>query len=390
VKTVFNRSSSFGAARPANQDKQPMTEPLKSIPLEALHRELGARFSPFAGYQMPVQYGLGLKGEHLHTRSAAGLFDVSHMGQLLVTGPNPEEALERALPVDFAGWQPGEQRYTVLLNNAGGIIDDLMVARTVQGELRLVVNAGNRDADLARLMELCPTLSFKWIPAALIALQGPLAEALLSQLDPRAAHLRFMHGEKLSLDGATCWTTRSGYTGEDGYEISIPIDVAERMTRLLLQAGDVVPVGLGARDTLRLEAGLPLHGNDIGPDVTPVEAGLVFAIAKNRRPSGAKAGGFPGAAVILDQLVAGPAKRLVGFTSDSAVPIRHGASIVTTDDHPAGVVTSGTFSPSLGYPVLMAMIDSSLIGQPLIAQVRQHRLPINQVPLPFVPKRFKR
>ncbi len=367
-----------------------MTEPLKSIPLESLHRELGARFSPFAGYQMPVQYPLGLKGEHLHTRSAAGLFDVSHMGQVLVTGPNLEEALEQALPIDFSGWRQGEQRYTVLLNDEGGIIDDLMVARTFGDELRLVVNAGNREADLARLRELCPTLSFEWIPAALIALQGPLAESILSQFDSQAASLRFMHGQELVLDGATCWTTRSGYTGEDGYEISIPIDAADRVTRLLLKGGDVVPVGLGARDTLRLEAGLPLHGNDIGPDVTPVEAGLVFAIAKSRRPQGSKAGGFPGNKVITDQLVAGPAKRLVGFTSDSAVPIRHGASIVTTDDQPAGVVTSGTVSPSLGYPVLMALIESPLIGQPLIAQVRQHRLPINQVPLPFVPKRFKR
>jgi aminomethyltransferase len=367
----------------------------RRIPLDALHRELGARMGGFAGFEMPIQYPAGLKAEHLHTREQAGCFDVSHMGQLRITGPDLHATLERALPLDFDGWPAGRQRYTLRLNEAGGIEDDLMVAN-LGDEVRMVVNAAHRDADRAWLRARCPTLTIEWVDAALIALQAPAAEAVLAALDPAAAGMTFMQARELSLSGVRVFTTRSGYTGEDGYEISMPVAQAEAIVRRLLADPRVMPVGLGARDTLRLEAGLPLHGHDIGPATTPVEAGLAFAIAGSRRAGGAKAGGFPGAAPILAQLQTGAPRRLVGLTSDESIPIRAHAAIVDAQGRPWGEVTSGTLSPSLGRPVMLAPLHASVVAQAsgpgpaLHAVVRDRRPAVRQVPLPFVPKRYKR
>ncbi len=378
---------------------------MKSIALEKLHGELGAKFGGFAGFNMPIQYPEGLKAEHLHTRSHAGLFDVSHMGQLRITAPNDPsgtklaQSLEAALPCDFDGWPKDVQRYSVLLNDRGGIEDDLMLVWR-ESEVRMVVNAGNRDADLARLSQLAPDLKFEWIDAALIALQGPEAEAVLSALDPLAASMTFMQAAELNLCGAACFTTRSGYTGEDGYEISIPASDADRIVRKIMKDDRVKPVGLGARDTLRLEAGLPLHGNDISPNISPVEAGLPFAIAASRRlpkvnadgtrTSPAKTGGFPGASIVLQHLAEGTMRKLVGMISKESVPIRSHAKIVTADGSEVGEVTSGTVSPSLGYPTMLALIQSNAANQPLFAIVRDKRLTVEIVKLPFLPKRYKR
>jgi len=363
----------------------------RQIPLADLHREHGAKFGLFAGFDMPIQYPMGLKAEHLHCRASASLFDVSHMGQIRVTASSPEalsQWLEAVLPLDFQGWPVGQQRYSLLLNDQGGIEDDLM-AVWLGHEVRLVVNAGNRDADFARMQRLAPNLRFEWVDAALIALQGPRAEAVLAALDARAVELCFMEAAELNLLGASCFTTRSGYTGEDGYEISIPTQDAERVVRALMAAEGVAWAGLGARDTLRLEAGLPLHGSDMTPLVTPVEAGLTFGIASARRPAGAKAGGYPGAQAIGAQW-GQPSKRLLAFTSKEPVPIRAHAVIVLASGDVVGEVTSGTVSPSLGYPILMAMVHSEAAGQPLFAVVRDKRLALSAAKLPFVPKRYKR
>ena len=350
-------------------------------PLHDLHLELGARMVQFAGYEMPVQYAEGLRAEHLWTRSHAGLFDVSHMGQVRARGRGLAAALERALPVDFDAWPAGTQKYSLLLNDEGGIDDDLMVARLEAGEVAIVANASRKAEDLARLQSLCPHLEFLLTDEALLALQGPRAAEAL----PEAAGLKFMQAERLRIAGAECLVSRSGYTGEDGFEISLPSSQAIAFAKKLLQNPLVKPIGLGARDTLRLEAGLPLHGQDIDAGTTPREAGLAWAIAPARRPGGAKAGGFPGAA-----LVDRAARRFVGLVGEEAVPVRHGADLVS-DGKRVGKVTSGTVSPTLGKPVMMAYVDSSLSGDaPLHAVVRGKPHPVRIAPLPFVPKRYKR
>lgn len=372
--------------------------PEARVPLDALHRELGAKMAGFAGWQMPIQYPTGLKAEHLHTRARAGLFDVSHMGQLSIRARDGRtdtlhRQLEAALPVDFDGWPDGLQRYSYLLNEQGGIEDDLMLVNRGD-EVRLVVNAGNREPDLALLRQRCPDLLIDWVDAALVALQGPMAEEVLARLDPQAAQMLFMQARDLDLLGARCFTTRSGYTGEDGYEISLPLAQAEAIVRRLLADPAVAPIGLGARDTLRLEAGLPLHGSDISPTVSPVEAGLAFAIPKSRRTDGLKAGGFPGATVVLQQLRDGPRRRLVGLSSFEPVPIRAHAVIVDDQDLPVGEVTSGTVSPSLGTPVMMALLRAEVVrdsgSTALRAVVRDKRPGVHLTPLPFVPKRYRR
>jgi len=369
---------------------------IKQVVLDALHRELGAKFGPFAGYDMPIQYPAGLKAEHLHTREQAGLFDVSHMGQLRIRARNGDRAslqreLEAALPIDFEGWPIGLQKYSFLLNDQGGIEDDLMLVNGGD-EVRMVVNAGNRDADFARLTALCPGLQIEWVDAALIALQGPQAEAVLAQFDAQAASMSFMQARELVLDGAVCMTTRSGYTGEDGYEISMPADRAEAIVRRMLADPRVAPVGLGARDTLRLEAGLPLHGNDITPQTSPVEAGLAFAIPKSRRSGGIKAGGFPGSATVLAQLDRGVERKLIGLHSSESIPIRAHAQLLGPDDAVLGEVSSGTVSPSLGRPILLAWVQSAVLagGESLRAAVRDKRPAVTPIALPFVPKRYKR
>jgi aminomethyltransferase len=351
---------------------------------------------------MPIQYPTGLRTEHLHTRTSVGLFDVSHMGQLRLRARDGRAStlfasLEAALPVDFDGWAPGEQRYSLLLNEAGGIEDDLMMVRWLEGahtEVRMVVNASNRDADIAWLKARCPELEIEPIDAALIAVQGPLAEEALAALAPGARALNFMQASELSLEGARCFATRSGYTGEDGYEISVPLHAAEAVVGRLLAQPTVRPVGLGARDTLRLEAGLPLHGQDIGPEINPVEAGLGFAIARTRRAQAGKAGGFPGAPAILAALAGGTRRKRVGLISNENIPIRAGSDVTDQKGHLLGKVTSGTVSPSLGHPVMLALLDRAALERTdpgaLCAVVRQQRPGVIEAKLPFVPKRYRR
>ncbi|MEN9775146.1 MAG: glycine cleavage system protein [Pseudomonadota bacterium] len=374
-----------------------------TLALDALHRSLGAKMAPFAGFMMPIQYPTGLRSEHLHTRAAAGLFDVSHMGQLRLRPRDGHTAtllasIEQALPVDCSDWPVGEQRYSVLLNDQGGIEDDLMVLRWDEANgpaFRIVVNAAHRAADLKALTRLCPDLDIEFVDAALIALQGPAAESVLAKLDPRAREVDFMQAVELTLDGTRCLATRSGYTGEDGYEISIPPAHAESVVRQLLAHPSVRPIGLGARDTLRLEAGLPLHGNDIGPDVSPIEAGLLFAIARSRRAGGTQEGHFPGAGPILEQLQRGAHRKRIALIGQDTVPVRAGAEIVdATTGARVGVVTSGTVSPTLGQPVMLATVNCEALAavgaQGLRAVVRQHQIPVIEAKLPFVPKRYKR
>jgi aminomethyltransferase len=354
--------------------------------LYGLHAELGARFTPFAGYEMPIQYRDGLRAEHLHTRSQAGLFDVSHMGQVRVTGRGLEAALERALPLDFDGWPAGVQRYSVLLNERGGIEDDLMVTRLAD-EVRIVVNASCKEKDLGLLRALCPDLAFTLLDDALIALQGPAAETAL----PQARELAFMHAEVFPLARAECLVSRSGYTGEDGFEISVPRASAERLARELLANPAVKPVGLGARDTLRLEAGLHLYGQDMDANTTVREASLGWAIARSRRAGGKKEGGFPGADVYLREQREGVPRRLVGLVGEEAVPVRHHAPLVDAEGAEAGVVTSGTVSPSTQRAIMLGYLNSQLQdGARVFAVVRDARRPVRITKLPFVPKRYKK
>lgn len=358
-----------------------MNSALRHTPLHALHLELGARMVPFAGYEMPLQYAEGLRAEHVWTRTQAGLFDVSHMGQLRARGEGLHAALERALPVDFSGWPAGLQKYSLLLNERGGVEDDLMVTH-LEDEVAIVVNAACREKDLALLRALCPALEFAALDHALIALQGPRAEEVLGE----AAGLKFMQAQALRIAGAECFVTRAGYTGEDGFEISVPASGAGALARKLLAHPAVRPVGLGARDTLRLEAALPLYGQEMDADTTPREAGLAWAVAPSRRAGGAKAGGFPGA----DQ-VTRARRRFVGLIGTGPVPVRAGAQLVDASGAAIGKVTSGTVSPSLGKPVMLGWVDPGVAdGALLSAVVRDRRQPVAIAPLPFVPKRYKR
>ena len=353
--------------------------PSRRTPLYDLHRELGARFTEFAGYEMPVQYKEGLRAEHLHTRAHAGLFDVSHMGQVRVTGPRLHAALERVLPIDFDEWPDGQQRYSMLLNDRGGIEDDLMVTR-LKDEVRIVVNAATKEKDLVILRKLCSGLTFELLDAALIALQGPDAESVF----PEAAGLPFMRAGTFG----KLFVSRSGYTGEDGFEISVPSADAEALARRLLSDARVKPVGLGARDTLRLEAGLHLYGQDMDESTSVLEASLGWAIARSRRSGGKKEGGFLGASVYLQQAKDGVSRRLVGMVGEEAVPIRHGAPLVGADGSGAGIVTSGTVSPSTQKPILLGYVRARA-PESLFAVVRDARRPVRITKLPFVPKRYK-
>jgi aminomethyltransferase len=356
------------------------------LALHELHAEHGARFGAFAGFEMPLQYRDGLRAEHLHTRAAAGLFDVSHMGQLRVRGPGLHAALERALPLDFDRWPEGEQRYSLLLNERGGIEDDLMVTR-LQDEVRIVVNASGREKDLARLRASCPALSFELLDAGLLALQGPAAESVLAKIEPSVSELAFMHATTYGFG----LVSRSGYTGEDGFEISVPPATLEALARRLLADPAVKLVGLGARDTLRLEAGLHLYGQDMNENTTIMEASLGWAVARSRRAGGAKQGGFPGAEVYLREAANGTARKLVGLVGEESVPVRHGSELVDAGERQVGVVTSGTVSPSTQRAVMLAYLSASHPPDaPLYALVRDKRRPVRPTSLPFVPKRYKR
>jgi aminomethyltransferase len=375
------------------------TAALRRTPLYSLHLERGAKMAPFAGYDMPIHYPLGVLKEHLHVRSATGLFDVSHMGQIQIaprSGDVAEAAreLERLVPIDVCGLASGRQRYGFLTNAAGGILDDLMVAR-VGDRLILVVNAANKATDEAHLRvhlnECCDVIA---LDRALIALQGPAAEAALGRLAPDVRDMRFMDVREANILDANCLIVRSGYTGEDGFEISSPGDRVDEIARALLAEAAVEPIGLGARDSLRLEAGLCLHGADIDAGVTPVEAGLTWAIPAARRQGGARAGGFFGAETILKQIAQGAPRRRVGLRPDARGPVRAGALLFTreNDAEPAGNVTSGGFGPSVQAPVAMGYLPAHLAqpGQRVYAEVRGQRLALAVAPLPFVPARFKR
>ena len=363
--------------------------PLKTTPLHALQRELGGKMVPFAGYEMAVNFPLGVLGEHKHTRAAAGLFDVSHMGQIHLHGEDRAQALESLLPADIVGLAPGAMRYSQLTNDHGGIIDDLIVTN-VGGHLFLVVNGANKDGDLAHIQAAMPagvTVDYRH-EDALLALQGPAAAAVLARFAPGVESLLFMHAMAAGIDGVDCYISRSGYTGEDGFEISLPGARAADLARRLLAEAEVEPIGLGARDSLRLEAGLCLHGHDIDTTTTPVEAGLNWSIQKRRR----EAGGFPGAAVIQAQLRDGPSRKRVGILPEGRAPAREGAAIVDNDGAAIGAITSGGFGPSVGAAVAMGYVSAihAAIDTPLGLVVRGKTLPARVARMPFVPARYHR
>lgn len=375
-----------------------MSESLKQTPFYDLHLELGAKMVPFAGYDMPVQYQAGVMKEHLHTRSKAGLFDVSHMGQVILRGPDYEtaaRALEQLIPMDVLDLEGDRQRYGFFTNEQGGILDDLMFAN--RGDhIFVVVNAACKDADIAHLRKhLEPEITIKELDnRALLAIQGPAAEAVMAEYHPRFAEMRFMDVDTLPIAGAECWVSRSGYTGEDGYELSIPVAAAETVARALLAHDDVEFIGLGARDSLRLEAGLCLYGHDINTETTPIAASLNWAIQKARRINGTRAGGFPGADVILKQIENGASQRRVGLRPIGRAPMREGVEIFADENsaNAIGQVTSGGFGPSVEGPVAMGYVDTSLakIGTKLYGEVRGKRQPVEVSALPFVPANFKR
>jgi aminomethyltransferase len=370
---------------------------LLQTPLHDLHVELGAKMVPFAGYAMPVQYPMGVMQEHTHTREKAGLFDVSHMGQVIVTGDDFEAAalaLETLIPVDVAGLKQDRQRYGFFTNDAGGIMDDLMLAN--RGDhVFVVVNAGCKNEDIAHMKANLKGVTVTEVTdRALLALQGPKAAEALASFDPKAADMRFMDVATLTLAGAECWVSRSGYTGEDGYEISVPVEVAAELAKQLLAHEDVAPIGLGARDSLRLEAGLCLYGHDIDTDTTPVQASLNWAIQKVRRNGGDRAGGFPGADVVLAEFADGAARKRVGLLPEGRAPMREGVQLFasTEDETPIGAITSGGFGPTIGGPMAMGYVPTAqaATGTVVYGELRGKRLPLTVTTLPFTPANFKR
>jgi len=371
------------------------TETLQKTPLHALHLELGARMVPFAGYDMPVQYPLGVMKEHLHTREQAGLFDVSHMGQIRLLGAGAAKALETLVPVDIIDLPVGMQRYAMFTNEHGGILDDLMVANLGNDELFLVVNAACKDQDLAHLRkhigEHCQIQPL-FEERALLALQGPAAVKVLERLAPAVAKMTFMQFQPVQLLGADCFVSRSGYTGEDGFEISVPADQAEALARRLLEEPEVAAIGLGARDSLRLEAGLCLYGHDMNEQTTPIEASLLWAISKVRRADGARAGGFPGAEQIFAQQQSGVARKRVGLLPQERTPVREEAEIVDEAGTVIGKVCSGGFGPTLAGPVAMGYVDSAYtaVDTPVWAIVRGKRVAMKVSKMPFVAQRYYR
>ena len=373
----------------------PSLDTLFNTPLHDLHVELGARMVPFAGYSMPVQYPAGLMAEHLHTRTAAGLFDVSHMGQLRLEGPDAATAFESLMPVDVMDLPVGKQRYGLLLNDAGGIIDDLMFFNT-GGGIFIIVNGACKVVDIAHIQQKIGTYC-KVIPMpemALLALQGPQAVTALSRLAPGVEKLVFMTGGRFDITGCDCFLTRSGYTGEDGFEISVHSDQAEKLARALLAQPEVKPVGLGARNSLRLEAGLCLYGNDIDTTTTPVEASLNWAIQKVRRSGGARAGGFPGAEKILAQL-SDPStldRKRVGLMALERVPVRDHTALHALTGEAIGEVTSGLLGPSINQPVAMGYVGAEFasIGTKLHAMVRGKPVLMQVTAMPFVANNYFR
>jgi len=373
------------------KDPVPVTDspsPLKTTPLNALHRSLGAKMVPFAGYDMPVQYPMGILGEHLHTRSQAGLFDVSHMGQVRLTGADAAKQLETLVPGDYQGLALGRTRYSLLLTEQAGILDDLMA--TNRGDhIYMVVNASNKEADLAHMRARLKGVGIEYLEdRALMALQGPAAKAVMARLAPGANDMIFLSCRDLKIAGIDCIATRSGYTGEDGWEISVAAGHAEDLARALLAEPEVKPVGLGARDSLRLEAGLCLHGNDIDTTTNPVEADLAWAIGKRRREEG----GFPGHAIVMRQLKDGPTRKRVGIRPEDKAPARGHTPITAADGTAIGEITSGGFGPSIGGPVAMGyvVLAQAVPGTAVNTIVRGTPRPAKVVKLPFVQPNYHR
>lgn len=381
------------------QSYSPSSGP-KRVPLHDLHVSCGGRMVPFAGYEMPVQYAAGVLKEHLHTRTAAGLFDVSHMGQIILRPKSGRvedaaKALERLIPQDIIGLAPGRQRYALFTNDDGGILDDLMVAN-FGDHLFLVVNAACKDDDEAHLREhLSDVCDIERLDdRALVALQGPKAVTVLSKFAADVAAMRFMDAGPRAILDIPCFISRSGYTGEDGFEISVPASYAERLVTTLLADPDVLPIGLGARDSLRLEAGLCLYGHDIDTTTTPIEAALEWSIQKARRKGGAREGGFPGAETILEQLEHGTPRRRVGLKAEGRAPVRENAQLFidAASSNSVGKVTSGGFGPSVNGPVAMGYVPTplSVVDTAVFAEVRGQRLPMRIAKLPFVAPTYQR
>lgn len=374
--------------------QQPHSNSLLTTPLHAVHVELGAKMVPFAGYDMPVQYPLGVKKEHLHTRQAAGLFDVSHMGQLRLHGVDAAAALERLVPVDVIDLPVGKQRYAIFTNPQGGILDDLMVAN-LGDHLFLVVNAACKAQDIAHLTAHLPAgVELEVLEdRALLALQGPKAAMILAQWQPAVEQMRFMDIQNLSINGIECIVSRSGYTGEDGFEISVPADQAVVFAQALAEHPDVEWIGLGARDSLRLECGLCLYGHDLDETTTPVEASLLWAIQPVRRICGERAGGFPGAEIILKQIESKHvARKRIGLVGQTKAPVREGTELFDAEGNKVGIVTSGTVGPTAEQPISMGYVraDLAVIGHELFAEVRGKMLPMTVEKMPFVPQRYYR
>ena len=367
-----------------------LLDEIATLPLDAWHRAQGARMVPFAGYEMPIQYE-GIVAEHEWTRTSAGLFDVSHMGQLLLSGPDLDAAVEAVLPIDLSALKLGQQRYSLLLDENGGVLDDLMVSRW-PNHLYLVVNGATKWDDIGHLREFLPDdITLNHLEdRALLALQGPKAADALArhaQGEYPLSALTFMKFGQFTLAGHDVTIARAGYTGEDGFEISIAADAVEEVATLLCGEPEVKPIGLGARDSLRLEAGLPLYGHDLSPETSPIEAGLVFGINKRRRTEG----GYPGADRINREIVEGTARKWVGLTLEGRLPAREGAEVFAGGKQ-VGIVTSGGFSPTLGHPIAMVYVDAAHagIGTELELQVRNKRLPARVAKMPFVPHRYYR
>jgi aminomethyltransferase len=366
---------------------------LLTTPLDALHRELGAKMVPFAGYDMPVQYPTGIIKEHIHTREAAGLFDVSHMGQVIITGAGTAAMLESLVPVDIEGLDTNRQTYALFTNEQGGVLDDLIITRWEQGRFFLVVNAGCKAQDIAHLQAHLSGQTLTVLEQqALLALQGPAARGVMATLCPAAAELVFMQGCAANIDGIEAYITCSGYTGEDGFEISVPAAQAQMLARRLLATEAVRPIGLGARDSLRLEAGLCLYGHELTAQIDPVQAGLMWAISKARRTDGARPGGFPGAAVISRRMIDKPPLRRVGLAVEGKRPVREGQLVMDEQGRQVGEICSACFGATVGRPIAMAYIERER-GEPgtkLLVDVRGKLQPVTVTPMPFSPQRYYR
>lgn len=368
-------------------------ENLLQTALHDLHVEFGAKMVPFAGYNMPVQYPMGIVKEHLHTRDSAGLFDVSHMGQLRLKGENAAMALEKLVPVDIVDLGEMKQRYALFTNDKGGVMDDLMVTN-MGDHLFVVVNAACKEQDINHIKQhIGDDCDIEILEdRALLALQGPEAGEVMARLAPESKNLVFMTAANLDIDGIDCLVTRSGYSGEDGFEISVHNDDAMQLARTLLAQAEVEPVGLGARDSLRLEAGLCLYGHDLDSQTTPVESSLLWALSKSRRINGERPGGYPGADIIMSQIVEGVERKRVGLKPQGRMPVREGAQLLDSDDNEIGHISSGGYGPSVEGPVAMGYVNTQFAtpDTQLFALVRGKQVPVTVVKLPFVQQRYYR